>query len=330
MPNRTVEAEISRLEEFTKDGETSMNDRLLIYGTADGVRIDIRYSGESIWMTQTQIAELFGIDVTGVSRHITNIIETGELPEEGNLQKMQVSPKTKPSTLYSLDFVISIGYRVNSKEATMFRMWANERLKEFLVKGFAIDIDRLKNPSERDHLKELKETIRDIRSSEANVYREVRSICAMCQDYDPQSEVWRNFYAGMQNKLLWAVTSRTGPELIIERADANAEDMGLSSWPNENIRKQDVTIANNYLAGTEIREKNRLTTMLLDFFEDQVDIGKLVTMAQAETKMNEFIKFNGRPLLTHLGSVKREKADGHAEKQFEKYKLKRTALRQAS
>lgn len=329
MSKRELESEISRLAEFTADGETSREDRMLVYGTAEGVRIDIRYSGENLWLTQAQMADLFGINISGVSRHVAAIVESGELSEEGNLQKMQISG-TKPSILYSLDFVISVGYRVNSKQATQFRIWATERLRELLLKAFSIDVERLKHPGERDHLKELKETIREIRASEANVYREVRTICAMCQDYNPESKAWRNFYAGMQNKLLWAVTTKTGPEIIIERADAKAEDMGLTSWVNENIRKTDVTIANNYLVGTEIREKNRLTTMLLDFFEDQVDIGKLVTMAEAEMKMDDFIKLAGRPLLTHLGSVKREKADAHAERQFDLYKVKRTAIRQAS
>ncbi|ESX21678.1 MULTISPECIES: RhuM family protein [unclassified Mesorhizobium] len=320
------ERELERLAQLS--GSETTEDRLLVYGTDKGIKIDIRYAGETLWMTQAQIGQLFGKTVSTISRHITNVFEEGELVEEGNLQKTQIAGATKPVALYSLDVIISVGYRVNSKQATQFRIWATERLKEILLKGWSIDVARMKNPESRDHLKELKETIRDIRSSEANLYREVRSICAMCQDYDPQSEEWRNFYAGMQNKLLWAVASKTGPELILERANADAENMGLTTWANENIRKNDVWIANNFLAGAEIREKNRLTTMLLDYFEDQVDIGRLVMMAEAEERMNGFIKFNNRPLLTHLGSVKREKAQAHAERQFEKFKEKRRTLRQ--
>lgn len=304
-------------------------DRLLVYGTARGIRIDIRYSGETLWMTQRQMADLFGIDVTGISRHIASIIETGELREEGNLQKMQLS-QTKPSILYSLDFVISVGYRVNSKQATQFRIWATERLKELLLKGWSIDAERMKNPDDRDRFKELKELIRDIRASEANVYREVRSICSLCQDYDPQSDDWRHFYARMQNTLLWAVCQMTGPEIIKSRADAGSENMSLTNWPNDNIRKADVTIANNYLGEAEIKAKNRLTVMLLDYFEDQADQRRLVTMAEAEAKLAEFVKFNQRPLLTHRGSVKREAANEHAEEQYRLFKEKQRAIRHFS
>ncbi|MFA6155514.1 RhuM family protein [Mesorhizobium sp.] len=307
-----VERELERLAQLS--GAETTDDRLLVYGTDKGVKIDIRYAGETLWMTQAQIGQLFGKTVSTISRHITNVFDAGELIEEGNLQKTQIAGATKPVALYSLDVIISVGYRVNSKQATQFRIWATERLKEILLKGWSIDVARMKNPESRDHLKELKETIRDIRASEANLYREVRSICAMCRDYDPQSEEWRNFYAGMQNKLLWAVASKTGPELILERANAEAENMGLTTWANENIRKNDVCIANNFLAGAEIREKNRLTTMLLDYFEDQVDIGRLVMMAEAEERMNGFIKFNNRPLLTHLeaSNVKRHRLTPNA------------------
>lgn len=324
----TPTEELSRLRPAVQSDDAT-GDQLLVYGTDRGVRVDVRYKGETVWMTQTQMADLFGIDVTGVSRHIANIIDTGELREEGNLQKMQLSP-TKPSTLYSLDFVISVGYRVNSKQATQFRIWATERLKELILKGWSIDVQRMKNPDGRDHFQELKEVIRDIRASEANVYREVRSICALCQDYDPQSEDWRHFYARMQNTLLWAVCQITGPEIIKLRASAKTNNMGLTTWPNDNIRKADVTIANNYLSEAEIKAKNRLTVMLLDYFEDQADQGRLVMMAEAEAKLAEFIKFNQRPLLTHLGSVKREIADNHAEKQYEIFKEKRRALRHQS
>lgn len=326
--NRDSKKELERLAASTPQGGAS-TDHLLVYGTDRGIRVDVRYNGETLWMSQSQMADLFGINVSGVSRHIASIIETGELGEERNLQKMQLS-QTKPSTLYSLDFVISVGYRVNSKQATQFRIWATDRLKELLLKGWSIDVERMKNPDDRDHFKELKDVIRDIRASEVNVYREVRSICALCQDYDPQSENWRRFYARMQNTLLWAVCQMTGPEIIKLRANAKSDHMGLTTWPNDNIRKADVIIANDYLGEAEIKAKNRLTVMLLDYFEDQADQGRLVMMAEAEAKLAEFIKFNQRPLLTHLGSVKRESADHHAEKQYAIYKEKQRAIRHAS
>lgn len=332
MARRTSEIELKRISELREgpekaDSEESTGNRLLVYGTESGIRIDVRYAGETLWMSQRQMADLFGRDISVISRHVANVVSQGELPENGNLQKVQTAGSAKPTTFYSLDMIISVGYRVSSKQATQFRMWATERLKEIVLKGWSIDVERLKRSPERDHLQELKETIRDIRASEANVYREVRSICAMCQDYDPHSDEWRNFYAMMQNRLLWAVTNMTGPELIQARANAKLTHMGLTSWAHDNIRKSDVSIANNYLASTEIREKNRLTTMLLDYFEDQADQGRLVTMAEAEAKMCDFIKFNNRPVLGHLGSVKREKAVRHAESEYELYKERQRAIR---
>lgn len=334
-PNR-IEKDLSKLPQrdatapspkVIGEGEDAVTgDRFIVYGTEKGIKIDVRYQGDNLWMTQRQMSDLFGRDVSVISRHVANVIEEGELPEGGNLQKMQIGPG-KPTTLYSIDMVISVGYRVSSKQATQLRMWATERLKEIVLKGWSIDSDRLKRPQENDRIAELRETVRDIRASEANIYREVRSICAMCRDYDPQSESWRNFYAGMQNKLLWAITQMTGPELIMQRANAEHPNMGLRTWFNDNIRKSDVTIANNYLAEPEIKEKNRFTTMLLDYFEDQLEQGRLVTMEEAEQKMNEFIKFNNRPLLPHMGSVKRSKADAFAEAQYQEFDQKRRALR---
>ncbi|MBN8973268.1 MAG: RhuM family protein [Xanthobacteraceae bacterium] len=309
------------------DGDEAVTgDVLLIYGTDRGIKIDIIYQEDTLWMTQKQMADLFSRDVSVISRHVSNIIAEGELPEEGNLQKMQIG-LGKPTTLYSVDMVISVGYRVSSKQATQFRMWATERLKEIVLRGWSIDADRLKKSTEQNRITELRDTIRDIRASEVNIYREVRSICAMCRDYDPHTDAWRNFYAGMQNKLLWAITQMTAPELIMQRANADHPNMGLRAWANDNVRKSDVTIANNYLVEPEIKEKNRFATMLLDYFEDQLDQGRLVTMVEAEGKMDEFIKFNNRPLLTHMGSVKRSTADTHAETQYKIFAEKRRAIR---
>ncbi len=316
--------------------EDGTGDQFLVYGTDRGIRVDVRYKGETLWMTQRQMGDLFGVTVPTISRHIANVIEEGELDEAPTVAKIatvrnegerQVSREIEH---YNLEMIISVGYRVSSKQATMFRVWATERLKELILKGWSIDAERMKAPESRNHFQELKEIIRDIRASEANVYREVRSICALCQDYDPQSEDWRHFYARMQNTLLWAVCQMTGPEIVKLRANSKSENMGLTTWPHTNIRKADVTIANNYLGEMEIKAKNRLTVMLLDYFEDQVDQGRLVTMAEAEAKLSEFINFNQRPLLTHLGSVKRESADKHAEKQYITFKEKQRAIRHAA
>lgn len=309
---------------LVEDNETG--DRFLVYGTGNDVKVELRYQGDTLWLSQAQMAAMFDRDRSVIVKHIQNIFTERELGEERNVQKMHKS--TKPENIYSLDVIISVGYRVNSKQGTMFRIWATDKLVQFATKGFVVDVERLKNTDDFDRIAELKEIIADIRASEANVYREVRSICAMCQDYDPSSQDSRDFYAMMQNKLLYAVTSHTAPEIVLDRADAKQENMGLTNWPRDNIRKSDIGIAHNYLADGEIKEKNRFTVMLLDYFSDQLDIGQLVRTSQAETKLDGFIKFNNRALLRHKGKTSRSIADLHAEKQYEVFKEKRRALRQ--
>ncbi len=308
--------------------EQSTGDRLLIYATRRGVEVEFRYAADTLWMTQSQIAELFGRDRSVITKHINNIFEEGELEEESNVQKMHIAGSAKPIAIYSLDTIISVGYRVSSKQATLFRKWATAKLVQFATKGFVVDKERLKDPDHYDRVKELRDIIRDIRASEANVYREVRQICALCSDYDGNSKTAQTFYAMMQNKLLWATVNMTGPEIVMDRADARQPDMGLQTWPKENIRKTDVTIAHNYLVEAEIQRKNRLTTMLLDFFEERLDQNKLTAMAEAEAELNRFIEFNERPLLSHKGSVSRKDADTHAHCQYALFDQKRRALRQ--
>lgn len=304
-------------------------DRFLVYSTDKGLQLDIRYSGDTLWMTQAQIADLFGRDVSVVSRHISNVIEEGELSEEGNLQKVQIAGATRPVTLYSLDMVISVGYRVSSVQATLFRRWATQKLVLFATKGFVIDSARLKRPESTDRVAELREIIRDIRSDEANVYRELRSICAMCQDYDGSSEAWQEFYKNTQAKLLYAVTTHTPAETIRSRSDANHPSMGLTNWPNDNIRKSDVVVSKNYLSDAEIKELNRLTTILLDIFEDQLDIGKLVTMDDARNLLDKQLQSLNRAVLSHGGHVKMVDAKKWAEAQYEIFNTKRKEQRQS-
>lgn len=240
---------MSELEPVILQEDERTGDRFLVYGTDKGTRLDIRFVGDSLWMTQAQIAEMFGRDVSVVSRHISNILDEGELDESTSLQKVQTSTG-RPATLYSLDMVISVGYRVSSAQATLFRRWATEKLVQFATKGFVIDSSRLKQPENADRLAELREIIRDIRSDEANVYRELRRICAMCQDYDGDSPAWRDFYTRTQAKIVYAVTSHTPAEIVQSRADAKQPNMGLTTWPNDNIRKGDVTVSKNYFGST--------------------------------------------------------------------------------
>lgn len=302
-------------------------DRFLVYGTEKGARLDIRYEGETLWMTQSQISELFGRDVSTVSRHIGNIFEEGELDEATSLQKVQTTTG-RPAALYNLDVVISVGYRVSSAQATIFRRWATGILVQFAKKGFVVDSQRLKQPENADRIAELREIIRDIRADETNVYRELRSICAMCQDYDGGSEVWVEFYRNTQAKLLYAVTSHTPAEIIASRANADAPNMGLTNWPNDNIRKTDVTISKSYLGDGEVKELNRLTTILLDIFADQLDIGKLVVMGDARRLLDDQLRNLNRRVLAHGGHVKMSDAKKHAEHQYEKFNTARKLERQ--
>lgn len=317
---------MQQIEPVRLQEDQDTGDRFLIYGSDSGIKVEVHYQGDELWMTQAQIAELFGRDVSVISRHISSILEEGEL-DESNLHKMQIASSTKPVTLYNLDMVISIGYRASSKKATIFRRWATEKLVQFATKGFVVDAARLKNPENADRVSELREIIRDIRSDEANVYRELRSICAMCQDYDGSSKRWHEFYRNTQAKLVYAVTSHTPAEIVKGRADSRSDNMGLTNWPNENIRKSDVSTSKNFLADGEVKELNRLTTILLDIFEDQLDIGQLTTMIEAEKLLDRQLQQLNRVVLRYGGKVKMATAKAFAEREYGKFKEKQKAIR---
>lgn len=308
------------------DAETG--DRFLVYMTAKGVQLDIRFEGESLWMTQAQIGELFGVDISGISRHISNIIAEGELEELTSLQKMQTS-LGRPATLYSLDMVISVGYRVSSSQATLFRRWATGILVQYAKKGFIIDSARLKSKDAGDRIAELRDIIRELRSDEANVYRELRQICAMCQDYVAGSADATRFFQQTQAKLVYAVTTLTPAEVVHSRANHRLPSMGLTNWPNENIRKEDVVVSKNYLADDEIRELNRLTTIMLDIFEDQADLGRLIVMADAGKLLDQQLRQLGRTVLSSGGRIKTENAKQHAEQEYVSFAARRKAERHA-
>lgn len=305
-------------------------DLVLIYATEKGANVELRYEGEGLWMTQAQMASLFGRDVSVISRHIANILEERELLEDSNLQFLQIAHSTKPVAIYSLDMVISVGYRVSSAQATLFRRWATAVLVQFATQGFVIDADRLKNPAEHDRLRELREIIRDIRASEANLYAELRRICALCQDYDSTSPAATVFYREMQAKLFYAVTNQTPAEILQKRADATADNMGLQTWPKANIRKSDAIVSKNYLGQGEIKELNRLTSLLLDIFEDQLDIGRLVTMADARQQLDGSLAHMGRLVLRDGGHVRRDQAEAKAIREYERFDAERKAVRQAA
>ena len=302
---------------------------VLIYGDGGGVRVQLSYQGDALWMTQAQMAELFGRDVSVISRHITNILEEGELPEEGSLQKMQTTQGGRPGTLYSLDMIISVGYRVSSRAGRSSSL-GNRHLVRFATTGFVVDVNRLKAPGDTDRIAELREIIRDIRSSEANIYAELRRICAMCQDYESSSGQAITFYQRMQAKLFYAVTTRTPSEIQKSRADAKAPNMGLQVWGGKSVTKRDALVAKNYLAPGEIEELNRLTTLLLDIFDDQAKIGRLVRMEQANRLLDSQLTNLGRQVLNHGGQIGHSDAEATATREYDKFDAKRRAARKAA
>lgn len=326
---------MTTLEPVHLDENESTGDRFLIYGTDSGVKIELRYEGDTLWLTQPQIAELFGVTRQSVNAHMNNIYEQGELDRSATCKEIlqvrdeggrEVSRKT---LIHNLDGIIAVGYRVSTKQGTLFRRWATEKLVQFATRGFVIDAPRLKNPDQQDRIAELRDIIRDIRSDEANVYRELKTICAMCQDYDGGSDEWQTFYKNTQAKLVYAICSNTPAEVIRTRADARSENMGLQTWPNDNIRKSDTLVSKNYLAAAEVKELNRLTTILLDIFEDQMEIGRLRLMTEAAALLDSQLANLGRGVLRTGGRVSMTVARQHAETQYDTFKATQKAVRHA-
>jgi hypothetical protein len=255
------------------------NREFLLYKTPNGdVKVDVLLQNETIWLPKKKIAELFDVNVPAISKHLKNIFESGELLKKATVSILEIvqnesGREVKRNTeFYNLDAIIAVGYRVNSKRATQFRIWATTVLKEFIIKGYTMDVERLKNPQPlfgKDYFKEQLEKIRDIRSSERRLYQQITDIYAECSiDYDYESETTTKFFATVQNKLHWAITGKTAAEIIISRADHKKDKMGLTSWknsPNGKIRKSDVSIAKNYLSEKELKPLNRIVTMYLDY-----------------------------------------------------------------
>ena len=305
-------------------------DRLLVYATARGVKIDLRVERDTFWASQSQMADAFGVTRQNVSLHLQNIFKEGELSELAVCKESLRTGrdgKAYPTKLYDLNALISVGYRVGGPLGTAFRIWATEKLFRYLTNGFVVDSGRLKEAGNEGRIAELREIIRDIRSSEANVYAELRRICSMCQDYDPHSEEARDFYSKMQAKLYWAVTSHTPSMIITERVSASSPNMGLQTWPKDDIRQKDALTAKNYLSNHELVELNRLTTILLDIFEDQLAIGKLTMMSEASALLDDQLKGLKRAVLTHGGSVSHASAETRAKREYQKFDETRRELR---
>jgi len=309
----------------------------LLYKTANGdIKVDVLLQNETIWMPQKKIAELFDVQRPAITKHLKNIFDSGELDEkvvcsilELTTQHGAITDKTqnKPTKYYNLDAIIAVGYRINSKRATQFRIWATTVLKEFIIKGYTMDVERLKNPQPlfgEDYFKEQLEKIRDIRSSERRLYQQITDIYAECSiDYEYESETTKEFFATVQNKLHWAITGKTAAEIIITRADHKKDKMGLTSWknsPDGKIRKSDVLIAKNYLSEKEIKPLNRIVTMYLDYAEDQAEQGIVMTMKDWAEKLNAFLQFNKKDILQNSGKVTAAIAKAFAEKEYDSYK----------
>jgi len=306
--------------------------QIVLYTTPEGdVRIDTVLKNETLWLTQGAMAELFGVKIPAVSKHLTNIYEEGELSREATVSKMETVQDeggrsvTRIKDFYNLDAIIAVGYRVNSRRATQFRIWATIILKEYIVKGFAMDDERLKNADAWDYFDEWLERIRDIRASEKRFYQKIRDIYTTAIDYDKDSEQAQAFFKKVQNKMLWAITGKTAAELIEARGNPELPNMGLTSWRGSIVRKQDVAIAKNYLQAEEIKDLNEIVTMYLDYAERQARQRKTVTMEQWAEKLDAFLSFNEHELLTHAGRVKAEVAKEIAERRYEEFDGKRKA-----
>ncbi len=306
--------------------------QILIYQPEDGkTRIDVRLENETVWLSQAQMVALFQTSKQNLSLHIRNIYEEGEV-EEGATVKEYLTVQTEGERQvqravkhYNLDVIIAVGYRVRSHRGTQFRRWATERLREYLVKGFAMDDERLKEGRNlgADYFDELLDRIRDIRASEKRFYRKVQDIYTLSSDYDPKSDRAQLFFQTVQNKLHWATHGRTAAELIVERANADEPNMGLTAWKGAKVRKGDVATAKNYLTEDELRSLNRIVTMYLDYAEDQAQRQQPMRMADWEDKLNAFLQFNGREVLAHAGTITAEIAKVRAEAEYEKFRVRR-------
>lgn len=309
---------------------------LIIYETPNGkLDIQLDLENETIWLTQRLIAQLFECSTDNVGVHLKNIYESGELEENRTTEFFSVVQKEGNRNVnreikhYNLDAIISVGYRVNSTKATKFRQWATQTLKEYIIKGFVLNTERLKNPGGWDYFDELLEKIREIRASEKRFYQKVRDLFALSVDYKDDLKASNDFFAEVQNKLLHAVTNNTAAEIIVNRADATKPNMNLTNWSGSRVRKQDVIIAKNYLQQNEIKELDRLVSMFLDYAENQAQRRRQLSMSDWKEKVDGFLNFNDYEILKGKGAISRKQANEIAKKrylEFDEARKKQEAL----
>jgi hypothetical protein len=306
------------------------NTEIILFDAPDGAtHLDVLTDGETVWLTQTQLVELFQTSRQNVSLHIKNVFEEGELKEDSSVKEYltELSDGRKVSAKhYNLDVIISVGYRVKSQVGTQFRIWANKVLREFIIKGFVLDDERLKHGKRfgRDYFSELLERIREIRASERRFYQKIADIFATSIDYNSKSPITAEFYAKVQNKLHWAIHEHTAAELIKERADATKPSMGLQTWknaPDGKIFSSDVDVAKNYLTQDELSKLNRIVTMYLDYAEDRAERKIPMKMTEWADRLDAFLVFNDYKVLKDAGKVKADVAAKLAKKEFEKFRV---------
>ena len=315
--------------------EIANTGKILIYQNEKGdTKIDVYFEEDTIWMTQRSMAELYQVTPQNITAHIRNIYQEGELDQNAtckNFLQVQIEGERKirrDIKFYNLDMILAIGYRVRSDVGIHFRRWASGVLTEYMKKGFVLNDERLRNPKEfgADYFDELLERIRDIRASEKRVYQKVKDIFALSVDYDSRSNAAQLFFKSAQNKLEYAATGHTAPEIIAARADASKDNMGLTAFKGAKVRKSDVTVAKNYMTQEEIRTLNLIVNMYLDYAELQAQQHHAMYMADWEVKLNQFLQFNGREVLQNFGTIKREVAEALAVAEYEKYDAHRRMI----
>ena len=309
----------------------------ILFRSEDGqTRVECRFESDTLWLSQSSICELYGKAKSTISEHIRNIFTEGELVEDSVVRFYRTTAddaKQYNVKYFNLSMILAIGYRVRSVRGTQFRQWATQTLEQYLIKGFVMDDERLKNPPigqsvVPDYFDEMLERIRDIRASERRVYLRVKEIFTMAADYEPSNKETTRFFQTIQNKLHFACTGMTAAELIASRADASQPDMGLTSYKFDEVRKTDVTIAKNYLRENELKELNRIVNMWLDFAEDQALRCKQVFLQDWDTKLDQFLSFNDRDVLQGAGGISKKAADEKAKEIFDIYAQKRRRLKE--
>jgi hypothetical protein len=323
------------------DSARSGRGELILYVTEDGrSRVECRFEDETLWLSQALMAELFQTTTQNITLHLKGLYAEGEIDEVATCKeylqvRLEGGRQVRRSVKhYNLDAILAVGYRVRSLRGTQFRRWATERLREYLLKGFTMDDERLRNPPVEgsgvpDYFDELLERIRDIRASERRMYLRVKDIFALAADYEPSRADVTRFFQIIQNKLHYAVTGKTAAELIAERADHGQPNMGLTTWKGDAVRKADVTVAKNYLREEEISDLNRIVVMWLDFAEDQARRRRQIFLRDWETRLDAFLRFNERDVLENAGSVGKDEAAAHALQEYERFAARRRVLLEA-